>query len=244
MNIAVSNQNFNDLVTPALKTTSRIIADKFGKRHDHVLRDVRNLVETNPVWGVPNFGEAPYIDAQNGQTYQMYEMTRDGYSMLVMGFTGKKAMEWKIKFLEAFSAMEAKIKQGGGFNLPQSFGEALRLAADQHEQIEELKPKAIALDRLDAAEGTYTVRPAAKILGIGEQKLIKWLQANSWAFRQSGKGPLQAYSDKRNVGYLDHKLHTYEDAKSGEDKTSIQMVISTKGMARLAKVLPMNGGAA
>ncbi|MBB1498787.1 Rha family transcriptional regulator [Paracoccus sp. MC1862] len=51
-------------------------------------RDIRNLIDANPEWGVSNFGQTPYVDAQNGQTYQMYEMTRDGYSMLVMGFIG------------------------------------------------------------------------------------------------------------------------------------------------------------
>ena len=244
MNMPVKHDDFNGLVSESLKTTSRVIADKFEKRHDHVARDIRSLVDANPDWGVPNFGETPYVDAQNGQTYQMYEMTRDGYSMLVMGFTGKKAMEWKIKFLEAFNAMEAKLKSGGGFSLPQTYPEALRLAAEQAEQIELMKPKAAALDRLDTAEANLTIRPASKVLGYPERKLTKWLEANGWAFRQSGKGPLQAYVDKRNRGYLDHKLHSYEDAKTGDTETAIQLVITSKGLSRLAQILPMTGGAA
>lgn len=111
-------------------------------------------------------------------------------------------------------------------------------------KIEYLEPKVAALDRLDTAEGNYTPRPASKILGYPERKLIKWMEANNWAFRQSGKGPLQAYVDKRNRGYLDHKLHSYIDEHTGETKTSIQMVITAKGMSRLAQVLPDTGGAA
>lgn len=248
MNIATSNNDFNGLVTQDLKTTSRLIAEKFEKRHDHVLRDIRVLVATNPEWGSPNFGETPYVEATNGQTYQMYEMTRDGYSMLVMGFTGKKAMEWKIKFLEAFNAMEAQLKTAApvlDLNDPSQLRGLLGSYAERTEVAEAkvlaFEPKAIALDRLDAAEGSYTPRPASKILGVGEQKLIKWLQANNWAFRQSGKGPLQAYSDKRNVGYLDHKLHSYEDSKTEETKTSIQMLITPKGMARLATIFAKGG---
>ena len=242
MNIATNNEHFNNLVTQELKTTSRIIAEAFGKHHKDVLRAVRNL-ECSADFNERNFALVEYLDAK-GETRTEYGVTRDGFTFLAMGFTGKEAASWKEKFIAAFNAMESKIKQGGGFRLPQSFGEALRLAADQHEQIEELKPKALALDRLDCASGALTPRPASKVLGYPEQKLIKWLTSNNWAFRSGGKGPLQGYSEKLNVGYLDHKLHTYEDAKTGEDKTSIQMLITAKGLARLAKVLPLSGGAA
>ena len=67
MNMIANSEEFNGLVTEALKTNSRIIAEKFEKRHDHVVRDIRALIAANPEWGVPNFGETPYVDAQNAQ---------------------------------------------------------------------------------------------------------------------------------------------------------------------------------
>ena len=251
MGMIVSADSFTGLVSEDLKTNSRVIADRFEKRHDHVVRDIRRLIDTNPEWGSPNFGETPYVEPSNGQTYQMYEMTRDGYSMLVMGFTGKKAMEWKIKFLEAFNAMEAKLRSMAqpvalDLNDPSQLVPLLASYAERTQvaeaKVSEMEPKAIAYDRLDTADGNLTLRPASKVLGYPERKLAQWLQANRWAFRQSGKGPLQAHVDKRNTGYLDHKLYNYTDERTGEDKVSATLVVTPKGLARLAKLLPAHSG--
>ncbi|MBL4768046.1 MAG: phage antirepressor KilAC domain-containing protein [Rhodobacteraceae bacterium] len=81
------------------------------------------------------------------------------------------------------------------------------------------------------------------MLDYPERKFTKWLEFNRWAFRQGGKGPLQAYSDKRRVGYLEHKPHTYTDQHTSEEKTRIQIMIAPKGIARLAKLLPVGGAA-
>lgn len=105
----------NELVTiynHQLVTDSRKVAAHFNKRHDHVIRDIDTLVRGLPKNGDTQrmFYKTTYVNAQNGQTYPMYLMNRDGFSLLVMGFTGAKAMEWKLKFLEAFNAMEKAIK--------------------------------------------------------------------------------------------------------------------------------------
>lgn len=89
-------------------TTSKIIADVFGKTHAHVMRDIQNL-EIPEDFGKSNFGLSSFHAGT--RDYPMYEMTRDGFTLLAMGFTGKKAMEWKIKFIEAFNALEANVKQ-------------------------------------------------------------------------------------------------------------------------------------
>ncbi|ACL04122.1 phage regulatory protein, Rha family [Desulfatibacillum aliphaticivorans] len=89
-------------------TTSLIVADKFGKRHANVIQTIRNL-EAN---GCPrefnelNFKLVNYWDAK-GEQRPMYQITRDGFMMLAMGFTGKKAMGVKVQFIKAFNAMEA-----------------------------------------------------------------------------------------------------------------------------------------
>lgn len=96
-----------------LVTDSRKVAAHFNKRHDHVIRDIDTLVGGLPKNGDTQhmFYKTTYINAQNGQTYPMYLMNRDGFSLLVMGFTGKAALEWKLKFLEAFNAMEKALRE-------------------------------------------------------------------------------------------------------------------------------------
>lgn len=83
------------------------VAKHFKKRHDHVIRDIEekilNVIDNN--FAVPNFGETSYIDQCN-RRQKMYFMTRDGFSLLAMSFTGKRAMEWKIKYIQAFNKME------------------------------------------------------------------------------------------------------------------------------------------
>lgn len=86
-----------------------MVAEHFGKRHDHILRDLSELQKD-----VPNFGEmfieTTYPDAY-GRLQKAYALTRDGFSLLVMGFTGKAALEWKLKYIEAFNRMEMAIRE-------------------------------------------------------------------------------------------------------------------------------------
>ncbi len=104
-----------------------------------------------------------------------------------------------------------------------------------------LEPRACAWDRLDASEGAVNVRVAAKMLNVSERKFIAWLQANRWAFRQNGIGPLQAYVEKRNCGYLEHRPHTFHDRGRGEDRTVAQLMITPSGLARLARIFTGQG---
>lgn len=90
-------------------TTSLIVAKVFGKEHNKVCRDIENL-SCSESFRVANFGETPYTHPQNGQTYKMYTMTKDGFSFLVMGYTGEKAGEFKERFINEFNKREAMLK--------------------------------------------------------------------------------------------------------------------------------------
>lgn len=91
------------------QTDSRIVADVFGKRHDNVIRDIRKLIGEIPQ-GLPIFEESSYINEQN-KLQVMYTMNRDGFSLLAMGFTGKKALEFKLQYIDAFNQMERRLSQ-------------------------------------------------------------------------------------------------------------------------------------
>ena len=92
-----------------LVVSSRQVAKDFGKRHSEVLRAIDDKIEINAILRSPKyFIESTYTDKSNRQSKE-YLLTRDGFSFIVMGFTGKKADEWKIKYINAFNRMEEKI---------------------------------------------------------------------------------------------------------------------------------------
>ncbi len=87
-------------------TTSLDVAEKFGKRHNDVVRAIKNL-EMPSDFQLRNFA---YLTRKiPGGTQEYYTISRDGFSLLAMGFTGKEALQWKIKYIEAFNLMEKTI---------------------------------------------------------------------------------------------------------------------------------------
>lgn len=100
-------ENLVTVVNENVVVSSRDVAEHFEKRHDHVIRDIEMYKKD-----VPNFGEmfqeATMPDSY-GRQQKAYLMNRDGFSLLVMGFTGAKALEWKLKYIEAFNAMEKEL---------------------------------------------------------------------------------------------------------------------------------------
>lgn len=103
-------------------TTSVEVAETFDKRHDHILRDIDSLKKD-----VPNFGEM-FEETQEPDSYgrsrRVFYMNRDGFALLAMGFTGEKALQFKVKYIEAFNKMEQMIKEQ---SLPQTPEEQLAL---------------------------------------------------------------------------------------------------------------------
>ena len=100
----IGKRNEERLITTSLK-----IAEKFGKEHAHVLRDIRDM-ECSDTFRESNFGLSSYKSAQ-GKTLPMYEVTRDGFTLLAMGYTGKEAMKFKEDYINAFNTMENELKR-------------------------------------------------------------------------------------------------------------------------------------
>lgn len=88
-------------------TSSNRVAEVFGKDHKHVLETISNLAAEKSA--AKFFSEATYDN--RGKQYPMYYMNRDGFTLLAMGFTGKKALQFKIKYIQAFNSMEATLKR-------------------------------------------------------------------------------------------------------------------------------------
>ena len=95
-------------------TSSRIVAEYFGKKHHHVVRDIRTLISQRPdLERNANFGEcSETINLANGATRQVpfFWMDRKGFSLLAMGFTGAKALDFKCAFYDQFERMEEALR--------------------------------------------------------------------------------------------------------------------------------------
>lgn len=90
-------------------TLSVQVAEYFGKRHDNVIRDIRKLIESAPSLGHLNFEESSYKNEQ-GKKQPCYRMDRKGFVLLAMGFTGEKALQFKIAYIDAFDRMEEELR--------------------------------------------------------------------------------------------------------------------------------------
>ena len=186
-------------------TSSLQVAENFEKSHKHVLEAIDNKIQSaeNSADYKKMFCEGTYQDTR-GRNQKMYYMNRDGFTFIAMGFTGSKADTFKLKYIEAFNEMESHIKTGG-FKVPSTMAEALRLAADQQEQIEAMKPKVLFADSVSASHTTILVGDLAKILkgngiNIGARRLFQWMRDNGYLIKRKGADYNSPTQKSMNLG--------------------------------------------
>lgn len=170
--------------------SSRQIAESFGKEHKDVLEAIRTKTAENSAL-LEMFHLTGYTTSQN-KKLPMYLMNRDGFSFLVMGFTGKKADEWKLKYIQAFNAMEKQLAQRPQLSRAELMAQALIAAHDELEhkdrQIAELTPKGIFADAVNASKKSILVGELAKLLcqnsvQIGQNRLFVWMREHGYLIR-------------------------------------------------------------
>ncbi|WP_422134973.1 Rha family transcriptional regulator [Endozoicomonas sp. ALD040] len=108
-NIALVKKPQLAVIDGSVKTTTCDVAEKFSKQHKDVLRAVRE-VDCSEEFAQRNFALGSYKDG-NKQDRPMYEITRDGFCYLIMGFTGKEAAKWKEAYINAFNTMETELNK-------------------------------------------------------------------------------------------------------------------------------------
>lgn len=128
------------------------------------------------------------------------------------------------------------------FQIPATLSAALRLAAEQAEQIEQQQaqlaitaPKAQALDRIAQADGEMCITNAAKTIGVQPKKLFEWMERHDWIYRRPGSKRHTAYQARIKAGYLTHKVTTVERF-DGSEKVVESVIVTPKGLAKLAEV--------
>lgn len=186
-------------------TNSKLVAEVFEKEHKNVMQSIRKLMEGTAQNSAVHqmFSESTYLNEQNKEQ-PMFIMNQDGFTLLAMGFNGKKAMEFKLKYIEAFNAMKRQIEQNKP-SVPQTYLEALKslvkaeeekqqLALENKQQqatiltiskenmelgnkITEMLPKVSYYDKILQSNATMTVTQIAQDYGMSAMKLNKELEA-------------------------------------------------------------------
>lgn len=180
-------------------TNSLLVAEKFGKEHSKVMRDIDNL-SCSKEFRVANFGETPYVHPQNGQTYKMYVMTKDGFSFLVMGYTGKRAGVFKEEYIKAFNIMDKALKeQQKPLSQIEALLQSVQMLADQDKRLNRVEDKVLKLDARTTTRPDYFT-----IAGYARMKKIKCgltlassLGRKAAAICQSNGYPMEETPDPR-----------------------------------------------
>lgn len=212
--------------------TSREIAELTGKQHQHVKRDIRNMLEALGK-GASSFGRT-YKDSQNKEQEE-YALDRELTLTLVSGYD----IPLRHRVVTRLAELENEPKALNPANLSRLQLIELAMQAEQERlvlehKVEELTPKAEALDRIADADGTMNPTVAAKALQVQPKKLFDWLREKHWIYRRAGGTGNVAYQDKIQAGLLTHKVTTVQ-REDGSDKVCEQVLVTAKGLAKLSQ---------
>jgi len=229
---------------------SRDVGAFFDKRHDNVMQTIDGLIQQEPKLRLLNFketvSERPNPSGGAPIRSRSYDMDRDGFTLLAMGFTGGKALKWKLRYIEAFNAMEAELRRiaNSGPTVDLNDPGALRgllltyseKALELEKQVKELLPSQEALQRLSEADGSLCITDAAKALQMRPSDLFNWLRQNGWIYKRVGASHDLGYSSKTQSGLLEHKVTTVLRA-DGSEKVTEQVRVTAKGLTKLAQLI-------
>lgn len=226
-------------------TDSVKVAEVFGKMHKNVLKSIRNILGSaqnlaHKTW----FHQVTYIDAQ-GKTQPMFLMNRDGFSLLTMSLTGERALQFKVGFIQQFDMMEQALKEIAPAvqatpAIPQTFAQALRLAAEQAETIEaqqkqlaEQAPKVNFAKALEIAGESILIGQLAKLMhqnGVdtGEIRLYQWMRDNGFLHKCGSE-----YNDPTQraleMGLFEVRTGTRYHPHTGEPIQTRTTLVTIKG---------------
>lgn len=204
-------------------TTSKNVANVFNKSHNHVLRDIEDII--NKI-GKPNLDSQMFYKTtyeNRGKQYPMYVMTRDGFTLLVMGYNGKKAIEFKLDYINAFNTMEKKLKKQQNqvatpsYQIEDPIKRAERWIKEEKErqvlaennqklvkenevqklQLSEYEPKVSYYDKVLQSKKLMTISAIAKDYGMSARTMNQLLHKFGIQYKQGNIWlPYAKYQDK------------------------------------------------
>ena len=243
MNNSTMLQNCNSLVSIVdgqAVTTSEIVAEKSENQHKNVLELIRTYLTD-----LEEFGQVAF-QTRAGYNNAQVTIALLNEQQVTLLFTYMRNTDVIRKFkkdlVKAFFYLAQKARDPMEFlNDPASMRLLLGNYAEKvialEGQIQEVKPKVEAFERISDAQGSLCLRDAAKSLQIQPVKFNQLLQELKWIYRRQGNKNFLGYQDKVQSGFITHKITTITDLGTGEDKICEQVRITPKGLAKLAQLL-------
>lgn len=225
--------------------SSRVVAEELERRHDHVKRDLENILKSQS----PNLGSEIIPNtykSERGREYKEYLLTKDGFTLYMFNIQGHN--DFKMAYINKFNEMEHQIAQPvASYMIKDPVKRAelwieeqkerqhlLEQNSIQQQQIGELKPKADYVDEILKSTGTMTITQIAADYGLSAQKLNKLLYQARMQRRVGKQWVL--YTDQMNKGYT--KSHTIEIVRSdGRPDTQPQTRWTQKGRLKIHEIM-------
>lgn len=230
-------------------TTSVAVAETFGKSHKHVLESIDNLTVENPAVKTM-FAEGTYTNSR-GRDYRMMYMNRDGFTMLAMGFTGKKALGFKLDYINAFNTLEAQAKQltQDSYMIQDPVERATKWIEEEQQrqalatENKALKPMAEIGTKLLQSDDLISVNSLAKLLSsngltIGRNRLFTYLRNSGYLIN---RGEDRNLPTQKAIDLGLFKVVEKPYTRDGEIKLGKTTKVTAKGqqyfLTRLTKVV-------
>lgn len=208
MNTDIINLTLSENGQPVV--SSRDIAERFEKQHKHVLETIQNLTAENSAL-LEMFHLSEYTTVQN-KKLPMYYMNRDGFSLLAMGFTGSKALEWKLKYIEAFNKMEQEL-HNKPLTMPEYLLAQAQMMVEQEKKIRQLTEL--------GERNTEAIRSIGSALNVPTIDRDQWQQ------------DMNSFISKLSLDYSIPHQTAYGDLYGAlEDKTGCDLEARQRNMRR------------
>jgi len=227
-------------IHPTKTMTSREIAGLTGKQHKNIIRDIRAIINqlNDAEEDASGFVETTAKDEANRDGL-IFELTYSASMILVSGYNAVL----RSKIVNRWQALEAAPKPA--LTDEEIVMQALTIQTSKvkalETKVEELAPKATALDRIATADGSMAITNAAKHLQVRPKDLFDSLSANKWIYRRAGGSSWIGYQDKIQQGLLEHKVTI--QIVEGVERMREQVRVTTKGIAKLSNMLGLEQAA-